>query len=463
MCQCGVRDEGRSVCRHLLGEAPYWDVLLALQSVRTYCCLWGQMKITLFEQAPYRHLADDFELHHESVCGAPYPMADTAGVYSSVRDFVDELMYGARLGFDGIALTEHGQSVFDLMPNPDVAAGALAYATESEGLDVAIFPMGRTLGKSREPVRVAEEYAMVDVLSGGRLIAGFPVGLSYDASINNGIPPIQVRSRFNENLELVLRAWREPEPFCWNGDYNQYPQVNIWPRPMQGTPPVWITGVGNPHTMELALKRGFGFNYFGFNGAKLTAGRIFPRFWEIAERLGMPRNPYRVGFLQTIAVAETDERAEREYGRHAEYAFRKGLGGIPREKLGLPGGMDIQGLQVMMRDPGDTGIGRRMKEASFAELVEAGAVIAGSPATVADQLLEFCREYGIGNLHAMLGFGSAPTDLVRKNIRLFAEQVAPRLRSLWADTDFPHHWWPARLGGTTPEAPPKYRDERVSA
>lgn len=406
------------------------------------------MKVTLFEQAPYRYLPDDFEQNHESVCSTPYSLTTSDGVYSSIRDFLDELMLGARVGFDGVAITEHGQSSYDMMANPDLVASALAYMTEAEGLEVAIFPMGRSLGKTREPVRVAEEYALIDVMSGGRLVAGFPIGLHYDASINNGVPPVEIRPRFDENLEIVLRAWSEPDPFPVNGRYSQYPQVNIWPRPLQPQPPVFITGIGNPRTMQMCLERNFGFNYLSWFGAKLTGKRIFDRFWEIADQVNVPRNPYRLGFLQTIAVSETDERAEKEYAKHLEYGFRKGLGSIPPEKLGLPGGIDIRGVQALVKDPGDFGIFEQMKGASFRELVEAGTVIAGSPATVRDQVLDFCKEYGIGNLHAMLGFGSLPRDLCMKNIQLFAEEVAPHLRSLWQDTEFEHHWWPQRLGGT---------------
>lgn len=406
------------------------------------------MKITLFEQAPYRYLPDDFEQHHESVCSTPYSVTNREGVYSSIRDFMDELMLGARAGFDGIALTEHGQSSYDMVPNPDLVASALAYQTEAEGLDVAIFPMGRSLGKAREPVRVAEEYAMIDVLSGGRLVAGFPIGLHYDASINNGVPPIEIRPRFDENLELLLRAWSENKPFPHNGRFSQYPQVNIWPRPLQQpAPPVWITGIGNPRTMQMTLERNFGFNYLSWFGAKLTGKRIFDRFWEIAEQVGVPRNPYRLGFLQTIAVAETDERAEQEYAKHLEYAFRKGLGSIPMEKLSLPGGIDIRGVQALVKDPGDFGLYTQMRSASFRDLVDAGVVICGSPATVREQLREYCQQYGIGTLHAMLGFGSLPRDLAMKNIGLFAEEVAPYLRELWADSGHKHHWWPEKLGG----------------
>lgn len=405
------------------------------------------MKISLFAQAPYRYLPDDFEQNHESVCSIPYSLTTSEGVYSSIRDFMDELMFAARSGFDAVAITEHGQSSYDMVPNPDIIASALAYMTEAEGIDVGIFPMGRSLGKSKEPLRVAEEYASIDVMSGGRLLAGLVVGLHYDASINNGVPPIEVRKRFDENLELVLRAWQEQTPFPWNGKFSQYPMVNIWPRPLQSKMPVWITGIGNPNTMKECFERGFGFNYLSWFGAKLTGKRIFDRFWEIADQTGVPRNPYRLGFVQTIAVSETDESAEAEYGKHLEYAFRKGLGSLPKEKLVLPGGIDIRGVQAILKDPGDFGLYEQMKTATYKELLEAGVVIAGSPETVRDQLIEFCREYGIGNLHAMLGFGSLPRNLVMKNIKLFSEEVMPHLRELWTDTEHEHHWWPERLGG----------------
>jgi hypothetical protein len=82
------------------------------------------MKISLFAQAPYRYLPGDFEQHHESVCGVPYSLTTPEGVYSSVRDFMDELMFGARSGFDAVAVTEHGQSSYDMVPNPDLVASA---------------------------------------------------------------------------------------------------------------------------------------------------------------------------------------------------------------------------------------------------------------------------------------------------------------------------------------------------
>ena len=131
-----------------------------------------------------------------------------------------------------------------------------------------------------------------------------------------------------------------------------------------------------------------------------------------------------------FAVSETDERAEQEYGEHLEYNFRKGLGSVPMEKLALPGNIDIRGVQALLKDPGDFGLYNDMKTATYRDLVEAGVVVAGSPGTVRDQLIDFCRDYGIGNLHAMLGFGSLPRHLVMKNIQLFSEEVLPHLRDL---------------------------------
>jgi hypothetical protein len=118
------------------------------------------------------------------------------------------------------------------------------------------------------------------------------------------------------------------------------------------------------------------------------------------------------------------------------------------EKLSLPGGIHIHGVKALIKDPADFGMYSRMRTSSYAELAEAGTVIAGSPETVRDQLVEYCKTYGIGNLHAMLGFGSMPKELVEKNVTLFATEVLPHLRKIWQEDGFTHHWWPKRLGGS---------------
>lgn len=420
------------------------------------------MKVSLFQQVPYRHLPHDFETRYESSVTTPYAeLVDPEQAHADYRHSLDELLRAARAGFDGVAVTEHGQSSYDMAPNPDLLASVLAYITASEGLETAIYPMGRSLGKSREPVRVAEEYAMLDCLSGGRLVAGFPVGLAYDASINNGVPPAEVRGRFDENLELVRRAWQAPEPFVWNGRFHQYPAVNIWPRPMQQPhPPVWMTGLGNPRTMEFTFDHGLGFNYFSWFGAKVAAPRVFERFWEIADAKGQDRNPYRVGFMQVVGVAETDAQARELYGEHIEYFYQKALGRLPLHRLALPGGIDIRGLEAIFKDPGDFGIYMRLSESTLDDLIDEGCVVLGSPATVRDQLTQIIEQFGVGNLHTMLQIGSMPTELAQHNIDLFASEVLPALRPIWQDAGWQHHWWPERLGGAG--APDEAREKVVA-
>ena len=406
------------------------------------------MKITAFAQAGYRAFPDDFEQHHDSSVTTPWSLVDRSLMRTVYRDHLDNLMHAARRGFDGVAFTEHGQASYDMTPNPSLFGSALAYATECEGLTPAICPLGRSLGKSREPLRVAEEYAMIDWMSGGRLVAGFPIGLPYDACINNGVAPMELRARFDENLALVLRAWREDEPFSFNGRSTQLSTVNIWPRPLQRPrPPVWLTGIGNPATMEMAFDHDFGFNYLSWFGTALTGPRIFDRFWDVAARRHAPQNPYRLGFVQTVGVAATDAEAERLYRPHVEYFFHKGPGAIPLEKLSIPGTVSPAGLQALMRDPRDLGLGAVLRTASFSELVDAGAVILGSPQTVSEQLAATIRRFHIGNVHLMLQFGSMPPEVARGNIDLAASDVLPALRSIWADEHWEHHWWPESLGG----------------
>ena len=93
--------------------------------------------------------------------------------------------------------------------------------------------LGNSLALYNPPTRVAEEFAMIDCISGGRLIAGFPVGTPMDTTYAYGTNPSQLRDRYYEAHDLVLRAWTEKETFAFNGRYNQQRYVNIWPRPIQ--------------------------------------------------------------------------------------------------------------------------------------------------------------------------------------------------------------------------------------
>ncbi|MEH6638814.1 MAG: LLM class flavin-dependent oxidoreductase [Porticoccaceae bacterium] len=401
------------------------------------------MKVLAFEQLSYRHLPDDFTQKYNSVVDTPYhELVDRDLMHQDHVDFLDEMLYAARMGFDGIATTEHSQASYDVLPNPNLQMSALAYATEQEKLDVALAVLGRSLGKSREPIRIAEEYAAIDQISGGRLVAGFPVALSYDASQNAGHPPIETRPRYEDNRRLIERAWSAREPFEWNSQYNRYPNVNPWPRPYQERPPIWSPSIGTPSSLGRILDDDDVFLYLSWFGPKYTGARIFDRYWDLAVEKGKDANPYRLAFVQGVVVGETDEIAHKEYGPHVERGYQQGLGSVPLSGLGLPGYVDINGVEAMVKDPGDFGIVPKMKTISYSELVDAQCVIAGSPATVTEQLLEMVRRFRIGNLILMVQMGSMPKELVKKNIDMLSEHVLPVLQKEWQDEGWEHNWWP---------------------
>ena len=401
------------------------------------------MKVSMFEQVPYRYTPEGFENHYSSAVTAPYQIVEPELLQESLLSAYAELMHAARAGFDGVCVTEHSQSSYDMSPNPDLLASAIAYGTRAEGLDVAITVLGRSLGKTREPLKIAEEYALLDAITGGRLIAGFPVGLSYDANLNAALPAVETRERYREHRELILRAWSEPEPFPWNGRYEKYGQVNIWPRPIQQPhPPIWVPGTGSPGTLRDILSRDYAFVYLSWDGPKLTGRQVFDRYWELADELGRDRNPYRLAFLQVVAVSETDERAEKEYAKHLESHYRSGPGAIPHTALAVPGYAEPAAIEGMLRSAGPGGMLARLRTATYKELVDSQVAIVGSPATVADQIEAFVREFRIGNLMVMLQNGSMPRDLTEKNISLLANEVLPRLRPIWDDEGWENHWWP---------------------
>ena len=121
------------------------------------------------------------------------------------------------MGYDGICVNEHHQNAYGLMPSPNLMGSVMARETR----DVAIIIMGNSIALYDPPIRVAEEFAMLDCISGGRLVAGFPVGSAMDTAYGYGANPAQLREKYAEAEELILRAWEEEEGFSFDGKYTQ--------------------------------------------------------------------------------------------------------------------------------------------------------------------------------------------------------------------------------------------------
>ena len=411
------------------------------------------MKVSMFHLMPHRELPDDFERRYKSVwVDPPFPeLADADRVGQYYNWTLDELVHAARRGFDGICVNEHHQNAYGFMPGPNLMGAALA--RETQGMDVAIVQMGATLPTTQPPIRIAEEYAMLDCISGGRLVAGMPLGTAMDACQVYGVTPVEQRERYYEAHDLILKAWQSPEMFAWNGKYTKLGKVNLWPRPVQKPhPPVWVPGTGSYSTWEFSAKNDHCYCFLSYFGAK-AAEQTMAGFWNFVDQFGLKQNPYRAGFLQLVVVADSDAQAERDYARHCEYFYRKCMH-IPVHYFGPPGHQDYRSLEKGIRSGLTQKIGQELEAAqqySYRELIEKQFVIAGSPATVREQLIEACRTLRIGNLMVLLQIGSMPHELALRNIDLFTEQVLPHLRPLWDNEPWENEWWPERLRGKPKE------------
>jgi alkanesulfonate monooxygenase SsuD/methylene tetrahydromethanopterin reductase-like flavin-dependent oxidoreductase (luciferase family) len=408
------------------------------------------VKVSMFHLMPHRELPDDFSRRYPSVWVTPpwhELVDDPARVGQYYNWTLDELIYGAEMGFDGICVNEHHQNAYGFMPNPNVMGSVLARATSH--LDVAIVQMGATLPTTQPAIRVAEEYAMLDCISGGRLVAGMPMGTPMDANMVMGIPPIEQRDRFREAHELIMRAWQSTEPFAFNGHWNQLPMVNIWPRPIQQPhPPVWIPGLGSTSTWRFAAQHDYSYCMLSFFGSQVGK-RIMDGFWEFSDAEGLDRNPYRAGFAQMVCVAETDAEAERLFSEHVLYFFDKCLH-VPNHWWSGPGYQDYESLSRGIRSGTSMKqleVIQNFKSYSYRDLVERDIVIAGSPATVRDKLVDAVKTLRIGNLMVLQQIGSMPHELTKDSIGLFCTEVLPKLRDIWDDEGWENHWWPQRLRG----------------
>lgn len=379
------------------------------------------MKFFSFHLMPWDRLPDDFEQKYESAwTWLPNEIYEPHHGHELYNRYIDELVLAEELGFDGVCVNEHHQNAYGLMPSPNLIASILARQTSR----VKIAVVGNALPLYNPPTRVAEEMAMIDVISGGRLIAGLVVGGGpeyYSFSLN----PTFARSMYTEALDLILRAWTEPGPFEHYGEHWKLKYVNPWPRPLQQPhPPIWIPGAGSRETIEFVAARRFaymGIPYFHVDFFQQN----FNLFREACQRNGYTADPEQLGWLLPIYVAPTDEQAWAEYEPHLWYFARKLLKGLT---VVPPGYTSVRSLVHINRAKS-----KFLATVTTREQVEQGAyAIVGSPATVRDQLSERIKQLGVGNLLGLFQLATLPHDLTCQSLRLFASDVLPALREQFA-------------------------------
>ena len=214
------------------------------------------VKLFCWHFMAYPYLPEDFDEKYDTgwvtVPNSLWNREKAKGLY---QEYIDQLVYADELGFDGMVLNEHHQNIYGLMPSPNMIAAALSQRTKNGKIVV----LGNILPMHLNPLRIAEEYAMLDCMSGGRLIAGFAVGGGPEA-FNYDVPSPRARRQFWEAIDLIVKTWTDDGPFVHEGPEYPLRYVNAWPRPEQTPhPPVWVPGARSRETMENAAQRGYAY------------------------------------------------------------------------------------------------------------------------------------------------------------------------------------------------------------
>jgi alkanesulfonate monooxygenase SsuD/methylene tetrahydromethanopterin reductase-like flavin-dependent oxidoreductase (luciferase family) len=370
---------------------------------------------------PYRPL-DMAERHKHRAAWVVLPnsMYDPVKGADEYASYIDQLAYAEELGFDVIAVNEHHQTAYGLMPAPNLIASALIQRTKKAKIAI----LGRALPLVNNPVNIAEEFAMLDNLSKGRIITGFVrgIGNEYHAT---GINPSFSHERYQEAHDLIVQAWTRPGPFAFEGEHYNFRYVNCWPRPYQTPhPPIWIPSMGSSETIKWAAapERKYPF-LVTFSGRELVA-RYLTMYREQAKQYGYEASCDQLGWASPVYVADTDERAKAEAKDGIETLFNDFLA-VPWEMLLPPGYMSLESMKRTMQMR--KALGARTRH-TIDELMESGTVVVGSPKTVREQLARLRDATGANNLVTMLQFGVLPDDLTKRNMEMFAAEVMPHLR-----------------------------------
>jgi alkanesulfonate monooxygenase SsuD/methylene tetrahydromethanopterin reductase-like flavin-dependent oxidoreductase (luciferase family) len=411
------------------------------------------MKALWFHLMPYQDLPDDFKDKHPSVwVSIDRQLFDSVRGHQLYNEYLDELEFASECGFDAICVNEHHSNAYGLMPSPNIIAGALARSTK----DTALCVLGNSVALYNPPTRVAEEMAMIDCISGGRLIAGFPVGTPMDTCFAYGQNPDLLRPRYYEAIDLITKAWESDQPFSFNGRFNQQRYINAWPRPLQSPrPPVWIPGSGSVEAWDMCAHRDFVYCYLSYFGWQASAG-VMKGFWQRMKELKMEPNPFRAGFLQFVGVAETRKEAEELYAEPAAYFYQRSFHLDPR--FAAPPGYTTEETvraklqsQVQLQAGGGRLVGPS-RDFSKTNFFDEGHVIIGSPDEVAAKLREVMVELNVGNVLMLLHFGNMSRELTRYNTELFSKRVLPQIKDVFED-QWEHHWWPKPMAREQLRAP----------
>jgi alkanesulfonate monooxygenase SsuD/methylene tetrahydromethanopterin reductase-like flavin-dependent oxidoreductase (luciferase family) len=357
----------------------------------------------------------------------PNRWVDPDATHQLYHKYYDLVRAADEYGLD-VMFNEHHETMSNLNAAMPLSIAIAARETKK----CRLLALGNPVANRPDPVRVATEMAMLDVVSHGRLDCGFVKGSPYELSATNA-QPTEMTPRLYEAVDLIVKAWTEHEgPFNWEGQYFHHRQVSIVPRPYQAPhPPIWITSVTPSSVPEIA-KRGYTLATMLIGTEPCT--EMFKRYREeYSAKYGAQPHPDQLAYSGIVCVGDTDEEALRDAPKVQDF-FRQSFR-APRGSLDVPGYIDPNGRAAMFRAAASKGGGAevytdKVSAADPLDLINAGIAFVGSPDSVFEQLKTFF--YAVGGLGNVMGLfhGSTMTyEVTAKSMRLFAEQVLPRFRA----------------------------------
>ena len=375
------------------------------------------MELFYFHLMPWPHIPADFKERNRSswvvFSNSHYdPVAGTR-IYN---EYLDQLEFADQIGFDAVCVNEHHQNAYGTMPSPNIVAAMLTQRAKRAKIAI----LGNGICLRDNPLRVAEEVAMLDVISGGRIISGFVRGIGAEYFSLNMDPSLS-RQRFLEAHDLIIKAWTEPGPFVWDGEHYHFRYVNVWPRPLQKPhPPIFCPSQGSSETIAWAAEHRYAYVCTYTPMDQLI--HYYDMYRQLAkEKHGYEAGPELFGWTSLVYVADDEKEAIEAARPHAEY-FAERCFALPPQMLMPPGYTSAQSLRGFIEARGGTNA-----RFDYDEMIASGLALIGTPEQVGERLVRNMEKAGCGIFMGSFHIGDMPHDKVMRNMELFAEKVMPHL------------------------------------
>ena len=383
-----------------------------------------KVEVYYFTEQPYGHVNDqDLEKYDSGRLGFPNTHFDPEKAHVLYNEYHEQYALADEVGFDGIMSNEHHASYWCMKPSVNLDAAVISKVTKR----VKIAILGNVIAIN-DPIRMAEEIAMLDCYSGGRIISGFVRGTAVE-TLQGGIAPPENRERFEEAHDLILKCWTEPGPFRHEGKYYQYRVINPWVVPMQKPhPDIWFPGTGSPESVVWAAKHRH--PYMNLGALVDTTEWLKQVYIDTAHEEGYKPGPEHFGYLLRCLVADTDEKAI-EIGREFMWTIGHRSRG-PMEHNDPPGYQSREAVSVKAQRPTGsvTGSGGLGVGLSYEELQGVNNIIVGNPETVTRKLSEVIERLSPGYLHIYGNEGAMAHSDVMRSIDLLGKEVIPALHEI---------------------------------